>query len=164
MTEIDKTLLKDKMGRPLTQSLFLELGYNTEYALYTLGEYNGKMYPSLKRLYLECGDPTEYEFAKRYLLSYKHWVRLQENKSIIPYIEEWRDELEVAIRSAAIFGIMDQASGENGYQANKWLADRGWIKRAAGRPSKEEKKKDQAIRNRIIDEFNEDSERLSTIQ
>ncbi|MFM0827351.1 hypothetical protein, partial [Klebsiella oxytoca] len=63
--KIDKKLLKDTMGRPLTQGLFLEIGYNTEYAVYTLEdedkEYKGKTYPALKKLYLACEDPTEYK-------------------------------------------------------------------------------------------------------
>ena len=57
-------------GRPITQSLFLEIGY-TEHAVYTLKdddyEYNGKVYPSLKKAYLELEDTTEYDFANQYL-------------------------------------------------------------------------------------------------
>ena len=48
--EIDKSKLVDTNGKPLTQSLFLEIGYN-DFALFTLKEqdydYNGKLYPSL---------------------------------------------------------------------------------------------------------------------
>ena len=73
---IDKALLQDSMGRPLTQSLFLELGY-TEHSVYTLKEqdyaYKGKNYPSLKRLYLKEEDVTEYEFATKHLLGWQHW-------------------------------------------------------------------------------------------
>ena len=58
--KIDKATLRDTKGRPLTQSLFLELGYNTQYAVYTLKDedynYEGKLYPSLKRLYLEMEE------------------------------------------------------------------------------------------------------------
>ena len=50
MIEIDKSKFLDSEGRPLTQSIFLEVGYN-DYAIYTLKEndheYNGKIYPSL---------------------------------------------------------------------------------------------------------------------
>ena len=53
---LDKSKFKDSGGRPITQSLFLEIGY-TDRAYYTLNdedkEYNGSTYPSLKKLYLE---------------------------------------------------------------------------------------------------------------
>lgn len=71
----DKTKMKDTQGRPLTQSLFLEPNYNVDYAYYTMDDddknFKGKVYPSLKRLYLEMEDPTEYEFATTYLLGRK---------------------------------------------------------------------------------------------
>ena len=63
---MDKNSLKSTNGIPLTQSLFLEIGY-TDYAVFTLKdddyEYKGRVYPSLKRLYLEMEDVGEYEFA-----------------------------------------------------------------------------------------------------
>ena len=70
---IDRSALKDSKGRYLTQSLFLELGYK-EQAVFTLKDdhytYNNKFYPSLKKLYLEEGDVTEYQFANKYLLGW----------------------------------------------------------------------------------------------
>lgn len=50
--KIDKNKLRDTMGRPLSQALFLEVGYNLEYAYFTLKDedhaYQGHVYPSLK--------------------------------------------------------------------------------------------------------------------
>src|SRR5574337_457896 len=95
----DKSKMVDTNGIPLTQSLFLEMGYNTDYAMYTLKdrnhEYKGVLYPSLKALYLEESDPTEYLFADKYLLGYQHWKRICRNKMLLPYVEEWREELEI---------------------------------------------------------------------
>ena len=162
---LDKALLVDKIGRPLTQGLFLEIGYNTEYAVFTLGEndkdYNGKIYPSLKKLYLAEEDPTEYQFAKKYMLSWKHWKRLNENVVLREYFDEWRDELEIALRSSAIRSIMDE-SMEN-FQAAKWLADKGWGKKEVGRPSKDNRERDKSIRERISKEIEADVERMSNL-
>src|SRR5690606_3779091 len=138
---IDKNKLIDTMGRPLTQSLFLECGYNVQYAVFTFNdddkEYEGRIYPSLKKLYLESEDPTEYRFAKKYLLGWKHWRRLNDNAILRTHFDEWREELEVAMRSEAINSIIDMTTSDQGnFQAAKWLADRGWDKRGAGRPSK----------------------------
>lgn len=161
---MDKSVFKDKMNRYLTQGLFLEMGYNTELAVYTLDdedkEYKGKIYPSLKRLYLECEDPSEVLFARNHLDGWRQWKRICENQALFPHIEEWREELAALLSARAIQKIMDIASEDNNFQAAKWLADRGWDKRRAGRPSKEEIEKDKRIRERINGEFEEDNIRL----
>lgn len=162
---IDKSKLVDSMGRPITQSLFLEIGYS-EYAVYTLKEYDheykGKVYPSLKALYLKEEDPTEYVFASKYLLGWQHWKRLCENKQIAKHIEEWREELELKIRSRAVQDMMNLCASENGnFSAAKFLADRGWEKRGAGRPSKAEKERHTRIEEKITEEFDADVKRLS---
>lgn len=151
-----KDQLLDTSGRPLTQSLFLEFGYNTQYAIFTTNDedkiYDGKVYTSLKRLYLEIGDPTEYKFAKTCLLGWRHWKRLCENKIFKPFVTEWRDELEVMIRSEGILNILEQS--ESNYQAAKWMSDRGWDKRSAGRPSKAEADRERRVQEKIGDSLN----------
>lgn len=164
----DKSMFYDTGGAPLTQSLFLEMGYKTEYALYTLKSYDhtykGKVYPSLKRLYLETEDPTEYEFAVKYLIDWAHWKRLNANKALSAHFEEWREELELKIRSQAVKDMMSLCASENGnFSAAKFLADRGWDKRAAGRPSKSEKEKEQRMSDRLMDEFHADVRRLELV-
>ena len=161
---INKEKLIDTMGRPLTQSLFLEIGY-TDYAVYTLKEYDypykGKHYPSLKKLYLAEEDPTEYSFAEKHLLGWQHWKRLCENKVIAKHIDEWREELELKIRSQAVRDMQMLCASENGnYSAAKFLADRGWEKRAAGRPSKAEKERHLRVEEKIQEEFSADIKRL----
>lgn len=162
---IDKDKLKDTMGKPLTQSLFLEIGYS-EFSVYTLKDqdytYKGKVYPSLKQLYLKEEDPTEYAFATKHLLGWQHWKRLCENKAIAKHVEEWREELELKLRSQAVRDMQNLCASENGnYSAAKFLADRGWEKRGAGRPSKAEKDKYLRIEERLDEEFGADIKRLS---
>lgn len=165
--EIDKSLLVDTMGRPLTQGLFLETGYDTRYAVFTFNDedktYEGKLYPSLKKLYLSCDDPTEYEFAKRFLLGWKHWQRLNANKVLKEHFDEWREEMEIKTRSDAIKSIIDMTAEGANFQAAKWLADRGWDKRGAGRPSKAEIDRGNRINERIGDELLADIDRMGNI-
>ena len=161
---ITKDKLQDTMGRPLTQSLFLELQYS-EYAVYTLKEddyeYKGKTYPSLKKLYLKEEDPTEYAFATKYLLGWQHWKRLCENKAIAKHIEDWREELELKLRCQAIRDMQNLCASESGnYSAAKFLADRGWEKRGAGRPSKADKERHLRIEERLDAEFGADVARM----
>lgn len=161
---IEKEKLLDAMGRPLTQSLFLEVGYS-DYAVYTLKdydhEYKGKIYPSLKKLYLAEEDPTEYNFATKHLLGWQHWKRLNENKVLAKHIDEWREELELKIRSQAVRDMVSMCANEGGnFSAAKFLAERGWDKRQAGRPSKAEKERHLRVEERINEEFSADIKRM----
>lgn len=140
--KVDKTRFKDEKGRYIVQGLFLEDKYNTDLAVYTYdGEdktYKGVVYPSLKRLYLEEGDPQEYLFASKYCFDWPHWQRLCKNAIVGRHIEQWREELSLSLRSEGIATLIDLAVNDKSYQAAKWLADEGWVKNKRGRPSKEE--------------------------
>lgn len=161
---ITREMLLDSEGRPLTQSLFLEVGYN-EKAIYTFKEvdhvYQGKTYISLKKRFIEMEDPTEYEFATTYFLSWKHWLRICENKLLRAQIDEWREELEMKLRSRAVKQAMQAAGSPSGnFQASKWLVDKGWDPKRAGRPSKDELERESRIREKIDDEYSGDIARL----
>lgn len=167
MAVIDKSKLKDTLGRPLTQGLFLEISYDTKYAVFTLDDedktYKDVLYPSLKKLYLDLADVTEYQFAKKHLLGWKHWRRLNDNNVLRAYFDDWREELEVAMRSEAILSIVDMTTSDQGnFQAAKWLADRGWDKRGAGRPSKAELDREKRINDKIGDELGAEIIRMSS--
>lgn len=161
---IDKTKLKANNGMPLTQGLFLEIGY-TDYAVYTTKEqdyeYKGVVYPSIKRLYLEMEDVGEYEFATTYFLSWDHWQRICNNKQVLEFVETWRYELELKLRSRALKLICKKAEGEKGISAAKYLAEKGWDKRTAGRPSKEEVERETKILVDIEREYSGDFKRLA---
>lgn len=160
---MDKSKLKSTTGIPLTQSLFLEIGY-TDYAVYTLKdedyEYKGMVYPSLKRLYLEMEDAGEYEFACTHLLGWKHWQRLCANQTIAKEIDEWRYELELKLRSQAIKQIRVKAITEKGINAAKWIAEKGWDKKPAGRPTKSQIERETKMQADIISMFDADLQRL----
>jgi hypothetical protein len=102
----DKSLMKDTMGRPLTQGLFLEFAYDTKFAIFTFNdedkEYEGKIYTSLKKQFLSCEDPTEYEFATKYLLGWRHWLRMNENKQLKEEFDVWREEFEISVLIAEL--------------------------------------------------------------
>ena len=65
------------------------------------------------------------------------------------HFDEWREELEVLLRSDAIRAIRDMGADGTNYQAMKFMADRGWEKRGAGRPSKAEASREARIRDAI---------------
>lgn len=140
--EIDKSRFKDSMGRYITQGLFLEHKYDVDMAVYTIDgvdkTYEGKVYPSLKRLYLELGDPKEYSFANEYLFDWNHWQRMIHNKWVGQHVQDWREELELKLISEGVNVLINLATEENSYQAAKWMAERGWDKSTKGRPSKDQ--------------------------
>lgn len=159
---VDKSKLKDGMGRPLTQSLFIDFNYDVKFAVYTWQdedkEYNGVVYPSLKKLYLECEDPTEYQFAKKHLLGWSHWQRLKANQALAHHFNAWREELDFLLASDAIAQIQDMSS--DNFQAAKWLADRNWNKGSVGRPSKKDQERDKRISQKIDEAFSADIARM----
>lgn len=153
------------MGRHLTQSLFLELGYRPE-AIYTLKdedyEYEGKYLYSIKRLYLDIADPTEYAFANQCFSGWTQWQRIAANKQLSKSIEQWRTELEIKIRSEGVRSAKAQAR-KGSWQATKWLSEKGWDARGAGRPTKEDVEHERKVQAAISNEFEEDANRLQLV-
>lgn len=160
---MDKSKMKADNGVPLTQGLFLEIGYPAS-AIYTTKdadyEYNGRLLPSIKRLYIEMEDIGEYEFATTHFLGWEHWQRLCNNKQVRVFIDQWRYELELKLRSRAIRLIKDKAMLEGGITAAKWLADKGWDKHTAGRPSKEAVARETKLQSEILGQYQEDVSRI----
>lgn len=159
---MNREVLTDNSGKPLTQGLFLEIGYSDS-AIYTLKdddhEYNGRKLVSIKKLYLEMEDTTEYEFANKFFLGWSHWQRICNNKVLRKYIDEWRIELDLKLRARAVKLMIEQADS-GGYQAVKWLADRGWDIKKAGRPTKEDIESEKKAMAKAESEYGSDVVRL----
>lgn len=156
----------DATGNFYTQSLFLELSYHKpQNAIYTLKdedyERDGKVYKSIKRLYLEIADPYEYEFANQCFANWRHWQRLCDSCGLLaPYIQEWREELEIKLRSEALTQVVKEskANSKGSLTAAKWLVDKGWVeKKGAGRPTKQavdgERRKMASIKKEVQDDL-----------
>jgi hypothetical protein len=142
---IDKSKLKNKMGLPLLKGLFYEeVLADKSSVVYTLKDEDHEGFPSLYRLYMETGDPTEYRFVKSYMSSLEHWERLCACEWFQPYIERWRRELELKLKSQALAKIMatSKAGGRDAFTASRFLVEKGWEPKEGqtkrGRPSKEE--------------------------
>ncbi len=154
-------------GSYKTQSLFLETSLNgTEYVIMTLKEhsreYKGRHLVSLREEYLKDADPTGYTTAIRVFGSWNHWLRLKANKMINTHMLKFEAELDVMIRSGAVKSLIETAmnEGSKGATAAKYIAEKGWDKRKAGAPSKEEKVRELKTQGHITDEVQDDLERL----
>ncbi len=99
-------------------------------------------------IFIECEDMTEYTAAIKLVGSWKEWCRIKNDwPAFVGYIEEWKEELEILLRSRATAKIQslleDSESDSVKMQAAKYLSEAGWKKRAgAGRPSKREKERE----------------------
>lgn len=173
---IDKSRMKTVTGAKITQQLFIEVGYNDELAVYTLKDDNlerkGITLLSLKTLYMKIGDTTEYEFAMTCFLNWQHWLRIRGNKAILTALsksgypngfDDWKDELEVKLRSAgirAVQAIAQEEKGAKAFAAAKYVAEAGWEKRKAGAPSKLEKTRVAKQSAALTDSIDDDADRI----
>lgn len=131
-------------GNRFTQALFYEqTGVDKSTVVYTLKDQDHLGFPSLYRLYMEMSDPLEWRFATTHLDGWEHWTILCECSWFKPYVERWRKELELKIRSEALVRIMADSTGDtkSAQMNNRILLERGWVVDATGtkgRPSKTE--------------------------
>lgn len=139
------TKFKAHTGHLIYKGLFYEqTGADKSGVLYTLKSHDHEGFPSLYRLYMEHDDPTEYSFAITCFDGWDHWEQLTKMGWFKPYLEKWRKELEIRVRSQALLQIRAKAStsDKEAYQAQKFLVSAGWkpsdARKGAGRPSKEE--------------------------
>lgn len=156
---------KNNRGAYLTTSMFIDFSYDYSLALYTWKDHdfsNEKgTFPSLKRLYLEMSDITEYEFACTYLDGWQHWKALLNSPACRKHIDEWREELELKLRAAGLRKMIDIAENEDkpSFQAAKYLAEAEWC----GKKTTQQKNKDNRQRTQLKTAFKADFERVSKI-
>lgn len=135
----------------LSKCLFTEYNHDSPYEpLFTLKAHdvtiNGKMFPSLHRLYVECSDSTEYRFANEVLGGWDHWNELCKKSFFKRPLEKMRLELEVKLKADAIFNILDVAMSKDSkghLDANKFLIKEQYFNQETsaskrGRPSRQE--------------------------
>lgn len=159
----------DAQGRYRTESLFAETtkAYDSYPPEFTLSDKdrtrNGAPLLSLKRLYMEAGDPTEYNFAMQVFGSWEHWQKLCKCKWFQPHLDKWRIDLEakvVAEAVAAIREISKDIGNKGRLTAAKWLAERQFSKGKKGRPSKEDIARETQKLLEHNEDVGEDAERL----
>jgi hypothetical protein len=79
----------------------------------------------MRRLYLEAQDPNEYEFAKQTLGSWDHWLKIQENATILSKINKWRAELQTLLTSEGCKSLIYKAR-DGDVNAAKFIATKKW--------------------------------------
>lgn len=158
---IPRETLIDHVGSYRTHSLFRELNQSNLAPELTLKEYDyeykGRILPSLKLIYMSYEEPTEYQFAMDVFGYWKAWQKMCNSKLIWEHVVEWREELEVKLRSTAILSIY--AASTDSVAAAKYIAEKGWDKRA-GRPTQAMITKTAKVLSEVDKKIEEDAERL----
>ena len=164
----EHSTLKNKMGKMLTNNLFLERRLDaTQDSPFTLkrddhtGD-DGRFYISMRKVYLEIADPTEYKFAMTVFGNWDHWVALQGNVVLLEHIDKWRKELHVKLTSEAVLKVeeLSKGTGASALSAAKYIAERGWESKR-GRPSKLEVEKERKINAGIQADLDDHYETLT---
>lgn len=130
-------------GMYLTRSLFFETTLADKTGvMYTLKDEDHEGYPSLYRLYMEEGDPTEWRFANKYLAGWAHWEKLCECVWFKDYLDRWRRELELKYKSESLARIitLSKTTSKEQFIANRYIIEKGWNSKEStkGRPSKQQ--------------------------
>lgn len=143
---IDKKNFKNSSGAYITKSLFMEFELAEKvHSVYTLKDQDhtlsGKTYPSLRRLFVESEDLTEYSFAVTHLAGWPHWKKITEQEWFKPYLAEWREELLIRVKSHALKRVKQKAEekGKDALVADKILLTWQTPEKVekVGRPTKE---------------------------
>lgn len=138
---------RNSMNTRLTKGLFYELSEDHTQDVYTLKDQDHlvgeKLYPSLYRLYMEAEDLLEYNFANTHLDGWEHWTMITGATWFKPYLDRWRKELELKVRSDALQRLREDAlsNSKSAQLSNRFLLERGWdleVGKGRGRPSKAE--------------------------
>lgn len=159
-------MFKDAVGRWRTKSLFYEANdYRIADALFTLGDEDvtvkGKDLISLRKRFVEAEDPTGYIISQEFLGGFSHWDAICKS-SMKAEIEKWQDELEVKLRSVGLMNAIKSAKAGN-FNAAKFLAEKGWSKRVAGRPTNAEVERAAKQEATLIKDLEEDMRRLELL-
>jgi hypothetical protein len=120
--------------------------------------------PSLRRIYLQIADPHEHEFAMRVFKSDQQWKAVCSSTKIRDHVDEWRQALELKLKSEGAAILRDMAlhgAGPQAIQAARWLAEGGWKTKATkGRPSKDEVSRQVKVEVGIAKTLEADAERI----
>lgn len=172
---------KDSRGKWRTANLFVETCEDpAKYPpVYTLGD-NDTSFTinapdpievgcvSIRRIYMDMEDVTEYKFATLLFGDWDHWLMLNESFVLKPYIENMRRDLDLKLRHKYLNQIQNIAytgDGQIALRATQYLLEtttniKGAMAPKRGRPSKEEKEAALQREIKSVSEIESDMKRL----
>lgn len=140
--EPTEKIFKNSNGVYLTKELFFETAIKEDrpLTLYSLKsedhQVDGRTFPSLRRIYLELDDLTEFLISDQYFGGHPHWKKLLSCSWFISVLKPIREELKARHMAEYLRTLRKDALSGNAASA-KFLLDRLEHKGQKGRPSKE---------------------------
>lgn len=116
---VPKKKLLGNGGARLTRQLFIEYHNNGEFdvAVYSLKRhdvtYNGKVYPSLYRLFMEEKDITEARFVSNHLYDWQQWDALVKGHFTKDEIARWRVDLKNIVMGELVDLLLEDAKSDS---------------------------------------------------
>lgn len=157
---LDKQTLKGAdRGAIRTKSLMADIIYEDskyEPVYYMRQEKSDDKYISLKEVYMQIADPTEYQFATLCFYNYQQWETICLTPWAVNVVAQWREELQIKLRSEAVKEIFTmtidpEVKETSRLQALKWLADHGFVNKTH---------KNKVAKDVVIDYALADAERI----
>jgi len=112
---------------------------------------NGRVIPSIYRLYLETNDPSEVAFADKYFGSWQEWTKTRKLVALAPYFDSLRSEV-ILRQKAQAYAVLLEMAQNGSLDANKFIlnSDYGTEGTPTTAPSKAvlARAKEQALRGR----------------
>ncbi len=166
-----ENIYKNASGQYLLKQLFYETASTGESlraadtersrVLYTLKDQDYMGYPSLRRLYLQEADESEFLVASKYFGGWPHWKRLLQCSWFLDYLSDIREELSVKQAAQNLQRIREKATGGD-FQSNRYLLEGSWRpKDSVGRPSKKKIKEEADRLFKSSEEISDDLDRIS---
>lgn len=129
-------------GKRLVKQLFIEWTNIGEYdlALYSFHRedrtIDGKLYPSLYKLYMATKDITEARFVSEYLYDWSQWNAIAKTVAFKDEIARWREELKAKVMGELVDKLIEDglSNSRSSKSSAKFLVEK-LSKRSAGKPA-----------------------------
>lgn len=160
---IHKSPFLGKNGTLLTSELFIEHGGDR--AIYTFTrmdkEVEGKIYPSLHRLYRECDDITEAAFVDKYFYSLEQWEKIASGSLYKSEVARWREDLKLKLLGALINTLVldAQSNSRSSKSSAKFLVEK-LSKASKGKPSTAVVPTTEETNSSVVSKIEHDIKRL----
>ena len=163
--DFTKNKFKDVLNRWRTQSLFIDTQQQwnqEEYPpMYTLQSDDFEGYPSMRRLYLEENDPTEYSVAAKYFGGWEHWLHMKSLAWFEKHRTRWAEELEIKMQSEAVHKLVELSKdSKSAMSATNAIINKVWKEKTRGRPNKDEVERQKRIAVGITKTLDDDFKML----
>jgi hypothetical protein len=157
MTILKPEQYRTNEGVIRTRSLFYELSYTSEFAVFTIKDrptsspITGPLI-EFRKIFVEyhIQDPTEVSFADHMFGSWQAWSKIRSSdKRIVALLDECRQEADVRRKAIAFTTVLETATSDkaSAFTAAKYLIEGSWDTTKAGKDGRSKRQRDRDTAN-----------------